>query len=1110
MAVELSDDAPDKARCLSMLHEALGKLFEETGNRQWIDEAIDIGRRYLSMARAKSSDQLTGMSNLIGTLRRRFDGFGDLRDLDEAIMTGHAALTPVPNDPAVLAEISSGLGAALIRRAQITGADADIAEGIAALRAAAAADLADSDRARYRVNLAIALYSEFSRTGAREDLDAAIDTVRTAPESIDDHVRIGVLDTLGGLLFIRSQRYGSEEDLSESIRLHREVLTGTGESPKTAHLGNFALALGMRFRRRGDVADLDESIQMARRVVAQTTGPDSARAQALAILSSALGDRFDYEGAIDALNEAIDLAKQAVALAGEGNYRVQDYLGSLSVMLQQRYERNGSLSDIDAAVAASERAVGLLFRGKATSPGHLTMYGKALRLRFDRTGDRPDIDAAVQQGRAAVESAPVGSVGRPGYFSNLGLAYAVRFDRFGDRADLDRSIEAARESVGSTRTDDRHMVRGLSNLGNALRSRAEIADCTGDLDEAIEVGVQAVAILEQSTVDGYEHPDLAAVRSNLGTALADHFARTGDRADGETAVATFRAAAIAPAAAPNVRLGAAARWARTATAAGDAEQAHTAYRTAVHQYSRVVLRGLDRADGEQQAERWTGLAGEAAAQALSIGKVDAAVAILEQGRAILWSHLFTDRDDLTELRRLQPTLADQVESAMRIVNGEDGRLSDESSEPAVAKQPLDRVAAAMRLDQLAESIRDEIPGFETFLATPSIDDLRPAEPDTVVVMVNIAPQRCDAIAVDTSSARPIPLSTMTAEDVERWVEAYLGAMAEYDRALEQVAIARAQVEEHPDLRSRFRYTDANRALQSSIMAVESTLVDICESLWDHIAVPVLRRLGVMTNRPQGVPPPRLWWCPTGKLALLPLHAAGRHDRSAQTTCVADHVVSSYTPTLRALRQHRRAPTVRSDDDQAELLIVSVPSPLGSDHLAGAAIEVDRLRSRFGDRCTVIEGANATVETVLAALPRYRWVHFSCHGDQELSDPATGGLELVGRRLSIAAISESRYRGEFAYLSACKTATGGIRVPDEIVTTAAALHYCGYQHVIATLWSVPDDIATEIADSVYSTLRTADYFTPAQSARAVHSAVARIRANPNASLRDWLPFIHIGP
>jgi CHAT domain-containing protein len=165
----------------------------------------------------------------------------------------------------------------------------------------------------------------------------------------------------------------------------------------------------------------------------------------------------------------------------------------------------------------------------------------------------------------------------------------------------------------------------------------------------------------------------------------------------------------------------------------------------------------------------------------------------------------------------------------------------------------------------------------------------------------------------------------------------------------------------------------------------------------------------------------------------------------------------------------------------------------------------------GDRCTVLSGAQSTRDAVLEHLDRHRWAHFSCHGTQDLTDPSHGGLLLHdGALLTIADISARQYQGDFAFLSACKTATGGVTLPDEAITLAAALHFTGYQHVIATLWSVWDEYAAEVTESVYTTLATDGALDATHAAHAVHRAVRDLRDKHPTKPSIWTPFAHTGP
>lgn len=148
--------------------------------------------------------------------------------------------------------------------------------------------------------------------------------------------------------------------------------------------------------------------------------------------------------------------------------------------------------------------------------------------------------------------------------------------------------------------------------------------------------------------------------------------------------------------------------------------------------------------------------------------------------------------------------------------------------------------------------------------------------------------------------------------------------------------------------------------------------------------------------------------------------------------------------------------------------------------------------------------------VRAALTDHRWVHFSCHGDQDLKDPSRGGLLLSEGKLTVTDISTGRYHGDFAGLSACKTAVGGTDLPDEAITLAAALHYAGYRHVIAALWSVDNKASAEVFSSLYRTIAADGRLEPDEAPAALHEVVRRMRDRQPDWPHRWTPFTHTGP
>ena len=421
-----------------------------------------------------------------------------------------------------------------------------------------------------------------------------------------------------------------------------------------------------------------------------------------------------------------------------------------------------------------------------------------------------------------------------------------------------------------------------------------------------------------------------------------------------------------------------------------------------------------------------------------------------------------------------------------------------------------RMAMAREWDELVEQVR-QLKGFEEFLRPPRLETLLPAAADGPVAVINISRWRCDALIITTAGVQVEELPRLSAETVAEKASDYLRVLQQVDRAAHELHDAWQRYDRGDHSLDAIRqYTEAKRAVQDAARDRDQTLAAVLAWLWDEIAGPVLTALGLVSTPGPGQPWPRLWWCPTGLLTLLPLHAAGHYDENGQAAgrAVLDRVASSYTPTLRALLEARRPLDSQPDDER--LLVVALAETPGELPLDDVTRERELLASLFAGRQTVLEGEAATWAAVRVELPRHRWAHFSCHGGQNLADPSQGGLLLHDRMLSIADISTGQYRGEFAFLSACMTATGGVNLPDEAITLAAALHYTGYRHVIGTLWSVYDKTAADVAEAVYNELTATGRFEPARSAYALHNALRGLRDRGDLPPSAWVPFTHTGP
>ena len=263
--------------------------------------------------------------------------------------------------------------------------------------------------------------------------------------------------------------------------------------------------------------------------------------------------------------------------------------------------------------------------------------------------------------------------------------------------------------------------------------------------------------------------------------------------------------------------------------------------------------------------------------------------------------------------------------------------------------------------------------------------------------------------------------------------------------------------------------------------------------------------------------PRIFWCPTGPFTSLPIHAAGlygSHGLGQSKCALFNWAVSSYTPTLSALIQPSHSDIATSG---TQLLAVVQPSAPGQTPLPGTLEELECIKERIeftNVSLTLLEGSEATVTSVLEKMKvsEAGWVHFACHGVQDIASPTDSGLMLSDGRLKLSDIIKvSRMQGGLAFLSACQTAMGDKALSEEAIHLAAGMLLAGYGGVIATMWSIKDSDAPLVADKVYGRLfQNHDGHPDYRSAsRSLHDAVQSLRDKSEKSYLSWVPFIHVG-
>ncbi|TDL18361.1 hypothetical protein BD410DRAFT_701128, partial [Rickenella mellea] len=486
------------------------------------------------------------------------------------------------------------------------------------------------------------------------------------------------------------------------------------------------------------------------------------------------------------------------------------------------------------------------------------------------------------------------------------------------------------------------------------------------------------------------------------------------------------------------------------------------------------------------------LACNAAATALSRGDIGQALEWLEQGRSVVWSQLLQLRSPLDELYKADLNLAESVSNAALalekgghrenvVVNKSDLNISSEHSIPT-------HYQLANKFDSLVKRVQ-KISGFEDFMLPKQLHELQQAASQCFIVVLNISKYSCDALIIESPSVPPhqVHLDNLTHEKAKT-LQTIL------QKILSDQGVRNREEDRHGGL-AFGEGSDANAAFRH-----------LLEELWKSVVKPVLDCLKSCQTEKDLF---RICWCPTGPLMFLPIHAAGIYnaDGSASVS-LTDAAISSYTPSLSALLDKSLQGNKIST---FTLLAVIQPSTPGASPLPGTMHEQRCIQEHVPtSSLQILNGSDATIATVLSGMEECSWVHLACHGIQDVSDPMKSGLLLQDGRLHLSKIIQKRItHGDFAFLSACQTATGDERRPEEAIHLAAGMLVAGFKGVIGTMWSIRDNDAPFVADKVYGQLLKNGQPSGVHPAVALHEAVQELRKRSGPNFSSWVPFIYMG-
>lgn len=1051
------------------------------------------------------------VSNLGVGLHVLSERTGSLADLNAAVGILRDAVTVTPAGSAELPGQRHRLGRALLDRFRYGGARPDLDEAIDVARLAADAD---PGQAMYQWLLGTALRARFEATGLMRDLDEAIEADRRAvagaPPGHRDHA--GFLANLGSALNLRFERAGIGADLDAAIaafeeagdhynlgvlrtvRFHRtgaiadldavisayeRALDLSGGTARGWALGNLGTVLRLRFEHSGDPADLDAAVAASQAEFDETPEDDPGRGTLQTKLGTVLLTRFRQTGRREDLDAAVGLSRAALAATPPGRPEHAAVVNNLALALLRRFEADGTPDDIEEAVRLGRESVEATPATAAERPGRLANLALALRLRFEHSRSMADLDAAVDLGREAIAAIPDGHPNQAVFRSDLGTVLHVRYRRTDAPGDLDAAVQAFRGAADVLAAGRPLRAGTLSNLGVALRDRFTRAGAMEDLDAAIAAGRQAVEATPAAA------PARAGLLSILGEAYRDRFEHTGAMEDLDAAISAARqAVALTPAGSRDravhlAHLGDALRH-----RAGLAGEALAAYQAAL----------TDTAGGPDMRIS----AARAAATLVRDSQPEVAADMLETAVGLLPAAVsrpsgWADREH--ELSQFAHLAGEAASLALAVPGASELR----------ALRLLESGRAVL-LGQVLDTHAGQAPA-------PSLSELRSeAEPGPIAVF-NVSRYGGDALLLTTAGITRLPLPALQAA-------ALIERFQQFLQALHDVA--------DPELgwRARTRAQDD----------IGKTL----QWLWDAAAGPVLDALDLTGPFAADGAWPRIWWIPGGMLSLFPLHAAGHHHEAGGRT-VMDRVVSSYAPTIRALRRSREMPARVPGTSRA--LVVAMPTTPQAEPLPYVADEAELLRSQLPDPLVLIQPGREAVMTALADRPV---AHFACHGVSDPFDPSRSGLLLTDHQtvpFTVAGLASAGLAGaELAYLSACGTAQMKVvtlgtvefgppalleavpglaafgaalnrstRLIDEAIHLTSAFQAAGFRHVVGTLWEINDAVTLDVTSAFYTALRTeSGVLDTSRSALALHHAVRVLRDRLPGTPSLWAAYLHAGP
>jgi len=331
----------------------------------------------------------------------------------------------------------------------------------------------------------------------------------------------------------------------------------------------------------------------------------------------------------------------------------------------------------------------------------------------------------------------------------------------------------------------------------------------------------------------------------------------------------------------------------------------------------------------------------------------------------------------------------------------------------------ERNRLAKEFDRVLYKIRS-IPDFERFLLEPSEGVMLELGRQGTIAVFNVSMLRSDVILIRSEGMNTLRLPSL----------------------------------DHAELESRAdEFTRVIHFGLSDYTAKKARLTKILEWLWDAALELVLRELGFTESPSHNQAWPRIWWIASGKLNILPIHAAGYHDILPLGRTVIDRSISSYVPTIKSLVYAQERLEGSANEYLQKVLYIGMPTTPNEKELPSAETERDIIDRLLPDQvlCTILMSPSR--KAVLEVLGDRHIVHFACHGYFSAEDPSKSYLCLNDGNLTVYDAAPIFARcSKFAFLSLFHSAgTRNFGLLEEGSHLDSAILISRFPSVVGTLW-----------------------------------------------------------